>query len=109
MKLLTVLLTLSISFTASAIMPEQARFCQSQGSYAEQAFVSRSIGVTRQSASEVVANAGVNDSAKVMANTILDAVYQMDMPSNTEDIATKAKGAGMAMTNICIKVFEGDK
>lgn len=109
MKLLTALLTLSISFTTSAIMPEQARFCQTQGSYAEQAFVSRSIGVTRQDASEVVANAGVNEAAKVMANTILDAVYQMEMPSKTEDIATKAKGAGMAMTNICIKVFEGDK
>ena len=109
MKLLTVLLTLSISFSASAIMPEQARFCQSQGSYAEQAFVSRSIGVTRQGAGEVVANAGVNESAKVMANTILDAVYQMDMPSKPEDIAAKAKGAGIAMTEICIKVFEGEK
>lgn len=109
MKLLTALLTLSISFTASAIMPEQARFCQAQGSYAEQAFVSRSIGVTRHDAGDVVANAGVNESAKVMANTILDAVYQMEMPSKPEEIATKAKGAGMAMTKICIKVFEGDK
>lgn len=109
MKLLTALLTLSMSFTASAIMPEQARFCQAQGSYAEQAFVSRSIGVTRQGAGEVVANAGVNESAKVMANTILDAVYQMDMPRKPEDIATKAKGAGMAMTKICIKVFEGEQ
>lgn len=109
MKLLTALLALTTSFAASAIMPDQVRFCQAQGSYAEQAFVSRSTGVTQPDAESLVINAGVNESAKTMALTIIDTVYKMDMPEKPEDIAIKAKGAGMAMTKICIKVFEGEK
>jgi len=106
MKLLTALLALTTSFAASAIMPDQVRFCQAQGSYAEQAFVSRSIGVTQPDAESLVINAGVNESAKTMALTIIDTVYKMDMPKKPEEIAIKAKGASMAMTKICIKVFE---
>lgn len=106
MKLLTALLALTTSFAASAIMPEQVRFCQAQGSYAEQTFVSRSAGITQPDAETLVVNAGVNESAKAMALTIIDTVYKMDMPKKPEEIAIKAKGAGMAMTKICIKVFE---
>ena len=64
MKLLTALLALTTSFAASAIMPDQVRFCQAQGSYAEQAFVSRSVGVTEDEAISLITKAGFNDATK---------------------------------------------
>ena len=106
MKLLTALLALTTSFAASAIMPDQVRFCQAQGSYAEQAFVSRSVGVTEDEAISLITKAGFNDATKSTVVSITHVVYKMEMPTDPEDVAIKAKGAGMAMKKICIKVFE---
>lgn len=103
-----VTMVISTQANAKALSEDQLQFCNAQAEYTQQSYLSRSAGVSKHEALDIIAKSKHNPQAERVATDILNAVYQMTMPTDKTEVRDRAIGAGNGMMIICIKSLGGE-